>query len=154
MNGETEYMKDKGQLLDLKKAKMLLDMKEYTCVMCKDVDVHTSVLRGVKPIVQWIESGMNFQGYCAADKVVGKATAFLYVLLGVEAIYAHVISKSALEVLQKNNICIQYGTLVEYISNRKGDGICPFESTVLDIDDSNEAYSTIRLKMKEMNITL
>ena len=85
---------------------------------------------------------------------MGKATAFLYQLLGVKEVYAHVMSKSALEVLKAAGIDAQYGKLVEHIINRKGDGICPFEAAVLDIRTADTARTAIREKMKEMNISL
>lgn len=133
---------------ELVKAKKLLLSGGYTCVLYKDDDIYTSTQRGVKPLANWVESGHNFQNYIAGDKVVGKATAFLYVLLGVKAVYAHVISKAALQVLNQHNICLEYDELVEHIINRRGDGICPFEEAVLDIDDSLEAHKVIRRKMK------
>ena len=138
--------------LDLKKAKDLLMSGEYTCVLCKGESVYTSTQRGVKPLVQWHRSGTGFAAFSAADKVIGKATAFLYVLLQVRAVYAHVISRSALAVLRENGIDAEYGTLVENIINRKGDGICPFEATVTQIRTPDAAYTAILEKMQEMNI--
>lgn len=126
----------------------------YTCVLRLGEQEYTSTLRGVKPLVQWMESGRMLQGFCAADKVVGKATAYLYVLLGVKALYAHVISKSALKVLEDRGIAVEYRTLAEHIINRTGDGICPFEAAVMDIHAPEDAYVAIRAKMREMNITL
>lgn len=135
-------------------AKEKLLSEGYTCVILNGPTVYTSTLRGVKPLVQWLENGTDMKGFYAADKVVGKATAFLYVLLGVKAVYANVISQSALAVLQGNHIEVQYGSLVENIVNRKGDGICPFEQTVMEIGSAAEAYPAILGKMKEMNIAL
>ncbi|MCI6714185.1 MAG: DUF1893 domain-containing protein [Lachnospiraceae bacterium] len=135
-------------------AKEKLLSEGYTCVLCSGSTVYTSALRGVKPLVQWLKNGTDVKGFYAADKVVGKATAFLYVLLGVQAVYAHVISRPALAVLKENGIEVQYGTLVENIINRKGDGICPFEEAVIKISDAHEAYPAILRKMKEMNIEL
>ena len=132
---------------------MLLD-NEYTCVICQEETVHTSTFRGVKPLVQWLDQGLDVKGFYAADKVIGRATAFLYVLLGVQAVYAHVISKPALEVLEAHQIQVQYGTLTDNIINRAGTGICPFEETVMGIEDPQNAYTAIRQKMKEMNITV
>ncbi len=137
---------------DLMKAKECLGNNEYTCVLCRGDDLHTSALRGVKPLVIWLESDVDFQNYSAGDKVIGKATAFLYVLLGVKAVYAKVISKSALEVLLEHNIDVEYDLLVENIVNRQGDGICPFESAVLYITDKHNAYRVILNKMKELNL--
>jgi hypothetical protein len=42
--------------------------------------------------------------------------------------------------------------LVEHIINRRGDGFCPFETAVTDIDDADTAYRAIRRKMDDMNI--
>ncbi len=96
----------------------------------------------------------NLQGFSAADKVVGKATAFLYALLNVQAVYANVISKAALETLQKSQIFVEYGEIVEHIINREKSGVCPFESAVLDIDDTENAYLAIRQKMDELGIMI
>lgn len=141
-------------MTDIEKAKQYLMSGDYTCVLCRDDEKYISKQRGVKPLVAWVESGEDFRGFSAADKVVGKATAFLYTLLGVKAVYAGVISKSASEVLESKKILVEYGEFAEYIINRSGDGICPFEATVLDINDSKIAYQVIRDKMKEMNIVL
>ncbi len=127
----------------LNKAKALLRANGYTCVVCKGEQVAFSTERGVKPLLDWYEGGVNFTGYSVADKVVGKATAFLYLLLGIRSVYAGVISRSALKVLQREKITVEYGELVEHIVNRRGDGICPFEAAVLEIEDSTEAYAAI-----------
>lgn len=139
---------------NLEKAKHTLLSGGYTCVLYKDTTVFTSFERGVKPLVLQFESKTDFKGFSAADKVVGKGAAFLYILLGVEALYANVISFPALELLQKCGVYVEYNTKTEYIINRKGDGICPFEAAVLDIDDAQKAYLAIRNKMSDMNISL
>ncbi len=139
-------------MTDLNKAKEGLFSGEYTCVIRKDEDVRVSKRRGVKPLVEWIDNGENFDGYSAADKVIGKATAFLYVLLGVKSTYAGVVSKSALETLQEYRIETEYGTLVDNIINRSGDGICPFEAAVLDVKTPQAAYEIIKNKIREMNL--
>ena len=74
---------------DLKKAIDILNSGQYTCVLCKDNEIHISTERGVKPLLEWLESGIALKGFSAADKVVGKAAAFLYVLLGVTT-YAYI----------------------------------------------------------------
>lgn len=135
---------------DLAKAKNILNSGNYTCVLSRDDSIYTSAERGVKPLVVWLESEENFKDFCAADKVVGKATAFLYVLLGVKSVYAHVISKSAMQVLTEHHIVTECGELVENIINRQGDGICPFEAAVLDVTEPVTAYKTIQRKMSEM----
>ena len=139
---------------DFIKAKQMLSGGEYTAVLCKGERTYTSTLRGVKPLVRWLEDKTDFSGYVAADKVVGKATAFLYLLLNIKAVYAQVISKSALQLLKQYGIKFEYDQLAENIINRQGTGICPFEERVLNLTDRDDAYRAIREKMDEMNITL
>ena len=139
-------------MINLEKAKKILVESDYTCVLCKGEKTYTSTHRGVRPLIEWFESDKIFEGFSAADKVVGRGAAFLYVLLGVNAVYSHVISYAALEVLREHNITVEYNTAVENIINRQGDGICPFEKTVLNITDANKAYMAIKQKMYEMGI--
>ena len=138
----------------LSKVKAILESGGYTCVFTDGTAVYTSMLRGVKPLVQFVESRTMPAGLSAADKVVGKATAYLYVLLGVREIYAQIISEPAAEVLQAKGIHVQYGKKVPNIINRKGDGICPFEAAVMEIAEPVMAYDAILHKMQEMNITI
>ena len=133
-------------------ARLILEEGGYTCVICRGDTVHTATARGVKPLVNWLDSGLDTSGASAADKVVGKATAFLYCLLGVRAVYAQVMSRGAAAVLETAGIEAQYGKLVPGIINRAGTGPCPFEAAVADISDASQAISAIRRKMKEMNI--
>ncbi len=137
---------------DLVKAERLLTSNDYTCVLCKDEEVIVSTQRGVKPLVALFESDKSVKNFCAADKVVGKATAFLYVLLEVRAVYACVISKTALNLLTEHGIEVRHGVCVDNIINRQGDGICPFEEAVLDIVEPKSAYMVIRKKMSELNV--
>lgn len=135
-------------------AKEILISGGYTCVLTDGQAVYTSTDRGVKPLVRFLESGQIPAGLCAADKVVGRATAYLYVRLKVKGVYSQIISRPAVDVLRENGIDVRYDKLVPNIINRKGDGICPFEAAVMEIYDPDRAYAAIRKKMEEMNITL
>lgn len=141
-------------MLNLEKAESVLASDEYTCALCKDEQIYTSKERGVKPLVVWLQSSTDFNGFSAADKVVGKGAAFLYVLLGINAVYAHIISIPALELLKRHNINVKFDIITDNIINRKGNGICPFEEAVLNIDNAEAAYVAILNKMKEINIII
>ncbi len=140
-------------MTDLIKAKNKLREGDFTCVLCRGNEMCLSHARGVKPLVSWYEQNVILNGFSAADKVVGKATAFLYVLHGVNSVYANVISRPALDVLKSYGISVEYNELVNNIINRSGDGICPFEAAVKDISDKEMAYLKILDKMAEMNIS-
>lgn len=139
---------------DLTTAKKRLETGGYTCVLCRGERVHTATERGVKPLVRWLTENLDAKDFSAADRVVGRATAFLYQLLGVKEVYAHVMSRAAAEVLTRGGIAHSCGQLVDNIINRQGTGICPFEEAVLTITEPGEALTAIREKMAQMNITL
>lgn len=140
--------------MTLETVKELLEGEDYTCVIANGAQVFTSRARGVKPLVQFVERGEIPIGCFAADKVVGKATALAYVLLKIRALYAKVISKPALALLTAQGIETVYETLTPNIINRAGNGICPFEQAVLEIDEPESAYAAILHKMQEMGISL
>lgn len=134
---------------DLIKAKHLLSEGSYTCVLCRGEACRTSAARGVRPLVEFLDEG-GFQDFSAADKVIGKATAFLYVLLGVRAVYTPVISESALAILRAQEIRVEFDLAVPAIFNRSRTGFCPMETAVRDIADPNAAAAAIRETLDAM----
>lgn len=137
---------------DLKKAIDILNSGQYTCVLCKDNEIYTSTERGVKPLLEWLESGIKLKGFSAADKVVGKAAAFLYVMLGVKEVYAPVMSESAIYTLARNGIQPHCDKSVKNIINRAGTGICPMEESVEKLSIPSDALTAIRLRLAELNL--
>ena len=129
---------------NLKQAADLLLSGNYTCVLCGRDCSYTDMRRGVRPLLELLDRGKNLCGFVAADKVVGKAAAFLYVLMGVSAVYAQVVSAPAKEVLSRYGIELVYAHQVPAIENRTKTGLCPIESSVWDIDDPQIALVAIR----------
>lgn len=125
------------------KAKELLEKNHYTCVLCQSGEVYTTMERGVKPLLDWLEAGTELQGFCAADKVVGKAAAFLYVLLGIKEVYAPVMSNGAIETLFRYGVHPEYDLSVRHIINRAGTGMCPMEQAVMDVSEPQQAREAI-----------
>ena len=128
---------------DLIKAKYLLSEGGYTCVLCRGDICRTSTARGVRPLVEFLDEGI-FRDFSAADKVIGKATAFLYVLLGVRAVYTPVISESALEILLAQGIRVEFDLAVPAIFNRTRTGFCPMETAVRDTYSAWASSSWVR----------
>lgn len=137
-------------MTDIEHAKQLLTDARYTCVICRGDDIHTSEKRGVAPLIELLDSKIDVRGYSAADKAVGKAAAMLFVLLGVSEIYAVVMSRSAKKILDEYGVKYSCGEEVEYIINRKKDGMCPMEKAVVDIDDPAEAPTKIKETIEKM----
>ncbi len=136
---------------NLTKAKMLLNETDNTCVLCGDEVILTDKRRGVRPLLDLIEQQVNVAGFSVADKVVGKAAAFLYCLLNIKCLYARVISEPALAVLQRAGIPTEYDQLVRAIQNRAKDGFCPMESAVWDIDSPEGALPAIQKALAQLN---
>ncbi|MDO4940089.1 MAG: DUF1893 domain-containing protein [Erysipelotrichaceae bacterium] len=105
---------------------------------------------GIKPVISKIKDDKDyFSGLEVVDKIVGKASAMLLVYSGVSKVYALVLSLAGKQILDKYNIEYQYDELVPYIINRRGDGMCPMEITVKDIDDLKDAYDALLNKVYE-----
>ena len=136
---------------DLNRARDLLLAESFTCVLIKGDAIHCSRERGVKPLVSLLQSGADASCFSAADKVVGKATAFLYCLLGVSSVYAPVISTAALEVLRRQGIHTEFDLEADFIRNRRRTGPCPMESAVREISDPREAWIAIVQALAAMN---
>ncbi len=126
----------------------------YTCVLYRQDETLKSKARGVAPLVEWLQSGKNFYGFSAMDKVVGKAAAFLYVLLKVEKVHAVVLSDGAEGIFRRFKMAYSYEEKVPMIRNRTNTGFCPMEQAVLDVQDLQTAYARIYEtleRLKEQN---
>jgi hypothetical protein len=132
-------------MTDLQKAKSLLN-GDVTCALCKGERVYLAKERGVKPLLAWIDSGEDFSSFAAADKVVGKAAAFLYALMKVDCVYAKIISTPALQTLNAFGIKVEYGQEVPAIRNRANTGFCPMETAVWNVDEPRKAYQILKQK--------
>ena len=135
---------------DRDKARQILEQSGHTCVLCCAEETYTDNRRGVRPLLDFLEKGRNWQRFCAADKVVGKAAAFLYRLMGIRALYAQVVSEPAAKVLAEGDIDLSYGTLVPAIRNRTDTGFCPMETAVWELDDPEEALAVLKTTLKNM----
>ena len=137
--------------MDMTQAVKALTEFSYTCILFHGNTAYHSHARGVKPLLQFLDSGVSFRGFSAADKVVGRATAFLYLALGVVGVHAQVLSQPAAEVLQAGGISYSYDLLVDGIRNRENTGPCPMENATAKCRTPEEAIAAIRDKLKELS---
>ena len=105
-------------------------------VRSHDGAIHRYVQRGVKDLLTLATTTPEvLKGALIADKAVGKAAAACMALGGARQVWADVMSKPALTLLQAHDITAECGTLVDHIINRTGDGWCPMERLSHDLDD-------------------
>lgn len=129
--------------------KMEQDEKSCSIYVNDTITFHKE--RGVKPMVDFWSCGA-LDGAVVCDKVIGKASAMLLVSGNAKYVYGKVMSELALEFLKENDLECGYEQLVDKIQNREGNGLCPMESVVADIEDINEGIEKIIEKMNELGI--
>lgn len=129
---------------------LLLANKKATCVAVRGDEVLTCTERGVKPLLSWLAEGRDLSGFAVADKVVGKAPALLYALLGPDAVFSPVMSWTGRAVLLCSGIATSYDTLVPHIQNRSKDGQCPMDASVTNVFDPVEALSVIKERVRQL----
>lgn len=104
--------------------------------------------KGVKPLFDFVEKNKEslekLHGLYWGDKVVGKASAMLFLFLKPKYIYGEIVSEKAVKVLEENGIEFSFGKKVAFIENRDKTGMCPFEQAVLDQNSKDEAFAKIR----------
>lgn len=137
-------------MTDIEAAKKLLKSEGCSVVLYKEGKTIEKFSRGIAPLMEMIELGEDVSGFSAADKIVGKAAAMLFSYMNVKEVFGEVMSRLGYEYLISKNITATYTTLTENIINRKGDGICPMEKTVTDIDDERLAVEALRQKILEL----
>ena len=132
-------------------AKQELVQGKYSCVLVQDGEVvMTSFEKGVKPLMRFYELRELYKSPVLADKVIGRAAAFLTVLCGITEVYAEVISEEAIKVLDDYQIPVASERVVPYIANRRGDGLCPMEELSKDVKTPLEMYLKIQQWLQKL----
>lgn len=133
------------------RAKTLLHERKLSIVVMNNGTAYTSEKHGISPILDLLDTDREYmKGAYIADKVIGKAAAMLIAANGAGTVYADVISRHAIDVLKKSGIDCDYEKCVPYIINRQGDGMCPMEETVLNIENMYEAEELLRKKLNDI----
>ncbi len=109
----------------------------YSNGECKEY--YQKRINDIKDILR--ENKLALKDAVIADKVIGKVAASVLTVAGVKEIYADVMSKHAIPVLEKNNIEYEYKTLTEYVINNDKTGMCPMENKYKDEQDITKIYN-------------
>ena len=135
--------------LDLARA-LLIANKDATLVAVRGDEIVVCRDRGVKPLLKMVAEGRSLKGFSVADKVVGKAPALLYAVLGPEAVFSHVMSWTGRAVLLAAGIFVSHDVLVPHISNRAKSAQCPMDESVTNIWEPYEAVSVLEERARQM----
>ena len=133
---------------DLEYAKQVFRKKGLAFVIVKDKEiVAESKEKGVAPFLHVIQK-KNVEGASLADKVVGKAVAFLCVYAGIASVYTKVISSPAEKVFQDYDVHVEADDVVPMIKNRRGDDQCPIEKMIFTCETPEAAYTVLKEKVE------
>ena len=137
-------------MIDLSRYLEMLEETEANLIVFKDDEVlFSSDRRGVSPLIEVIDTfgQEKLSGVVTSDRIVGKAAVLLNAYMGSREMYALVMSREAMKVAEQHQLPYTRRETADYIINRDGTGMCPFEQLVLDIDAPVEAYNAIKAKL-------
>ncbi len=128
----------------------LIEQNTAACVVIRDgVIERTEMGRGIGPVLKLHDEGALEDVY-VVDKIIGKAAAMIMTDGGVKRCYGLTMSRAAYDWLTGHGVKADYRECVDVIINRAGDGMCPMEQTVLNIDDAKEGIEALRKKRAEL----
>lgn len=112
--------------------------------------VFSSGERGVVFLLRRLDAGEDLRDLWVADRVIGRAAAFLLAAGAPRAVYAGVLSREARTVLEDAGIPCHWGRLVDRIRDRDGTGFCPLETACLGIPEAGGAIRRIRATLEAL----
>lgn len=128
----------------------VMNLGGHSVCLCKSGEWFTADGRGIAPVLKLMAERGDLSGHSAADIIVGKAAAMLFIKAGISAVHGRVMSEAGKKYLEERGIPCTWDTLTEKIINRAGTDVCPMEKTVADIEDAELGYKALRAKVIEM----
>ena len=141
-----------SQQVNIERLTAMLHERQCSLVVCDTGGTVTCHDRkGVRDLIDLLDNApARLKGAVLADKVVGKAAAGLMVNGGVREVYADVMSRLALPLLEQAGIARSWGLLVDRIVIPEGDTRCPLESIVAQAGDARQVEVLLRQHFDEM----
>ena len=123
----------------------ILNREKCSCVIeSENGEIYIGYDRGVTDLLSLLNNNQTIlHGAFIADKVVGKGAAAIMILGSVGGIYADVISRQALQLIENAGIDLEYRILTDNIINRAGTDICPIEKLCADCKTAQECLPHI-----------
>ena len=133
-------------IADINIARETLSTEDYSIVVIRDgkILIHKQG-DGIRPIMSIIdELGDELEGTVIGDRILGKASAFLCRYSKVKGVYSPQATKTAIAILIIGGIPCQADEMIPFITNRSGDGLCPFEKMLQNVESPDEAYKILK----------
>jgi len=134
---------------DLKLAREILSTTDCSIVVISNGKIlNKKKGEGLKPLLDTIEEiGEDIHGSVIGDRILGRASALLCRYAKAQAAYSPQGTKTGIAILIMGGVPCQVDELIPFINNRAGDGLCPFEKMLKDIESPDEAYNLLKQKI-------
>lgn len=133
-------------------ARQLIREGKAECVVVRDGRVAAVERgRGVSPLLNLYTAKPDvLKGGTVVDKVIGRAAGFIIISGGAKAAHGELISEDAIVLLKKHGIAVSGTKIVPRILNRKMNGLCPLEQSVLGLEDPAAAMTSLRRRVADL----
>lgn len=133
-------------------ARTMIETEQASCAVIRDGEIiHSADGRGIAPLLNLLDnSPEKLSGSLVVDRIIGRAAAMVLTCGRARAVYALTISRAGLEYLESHGIGVAFDRRIDLISNRTGDGVCPLEHSVLDINDPQKGIAKLRDTIKQL----
>ena len=130
---------------------LIAKLNDTCCLAAEAADGHTvtSDRKGIRTLLDMADTPEAFRGGRIADKIVGRAAAFLMIRCGFRQVYAETVSDGALALLEAAGSPCTFGIRTPYIQNRAGTGPCPMDTLVAALHQPDEAYEAMKQYWEE-----
>ncbi len=123
----------------------------HSICLCRGGEIITDDSRGIKPMMKLLAEGRDLRGFSAADLIVGRAAAMLFVKAGIVRVHGCTMSEGGKAYLEEHGIPCTFDVLTEKIIDRTGKDICPMEKAVAGITDPDEGHRAIAARLAELS---
>ena len=114
-------------------------------VLSMDGQVQRENGHTVLPLVRLIEKYPELlEGGFVADRVIGRGVASLLIGVGVASAHGMLMSEGGRKMLEDAGIPCTWAQLTDVILNNRGDGSCPVEALVKDMEDPAVCAAAVR----------
>lgn len=131
---------------DLERARSRLKERDLSLVVVKNerllFETESHGIKGFLEAVDLLDKELI--GSSIADRIVGRAVAFLCAYSRVSAVFAVTMSREGARVLEDGKIYYQFEKCVPNILNQKRSDICPFEKLAITFTSPEEAYKKLQ----------
>ena len=134
----------------LEKAKSIIKNTDAVFAYVSENEEIISDAKGIGFVASLCNDKKDLSKGAAADKIVGKAAAMLFVFLGLRYVHAQTLSEGAVKVFEEYGVEYSYDVITKAIVNRKGDGLCPMEMVAKDAETPQETLIAVNKKLEEL----